>query len=959
MIRYPLPIIALLLLLCASAWGAPAGFQYRQSHLIHGSPDGTLFHYPKTLLVVRANPVEWAPSTEYLAGQWIIPTAPNGLVYEAQSRFTSGSTEPFWDTTEDGLTNDGVTTGAWKCRGDIAFVGTKVNEDFSDLRFTADDGETLIPHWIERSVPHHRITRLSKSIYSSYQRDGVLLAACADGKIYTYDIGTDTWSNALLTFSATTEVYGAFIDSNGNYYISSPWENTPEKEAGLWRSIDQGASWTRVITLTEGTTGVNRPTSIWGMDEAPDGTLYAGGHGFQNVADARTLYRSIDGGETWTGVEITGARHIHGVAVDRYNQTNGEYHVYLTVGDLGHTTNWGIHVSTDGGATFANIQPVIQAIGIVITKDGKFFSGDMGAGRVWKFTDSPITTTSRERISYDSQLGISGFFLKANESDDQIMYAGWNRLTQRHAYVNVSPDGGQSWHRVLTLPTTSEEDGTKFLSNVADGSAFLHLRDGGETLSGAKLTRDSEYAIVHVSVPNIPTEDTATIYMYYGNVLVNDSSSPEDVCLMYEDFSETFLDTVKWEEVRYDNHAGTYYTISDGKIRWDVDTGSLDSPAGYFIKSFSSWNKPVRTIFEINDYNMDNTNAPEVFIGFVANEDAITKYPDGASIRMRGASAIGLRQPVLRTAQDGIESTPSSVFSPRMEVRGASTTVARASDGHTTTTTTNVPDEPLHAGIGVHRGADSGPCWISVDWIGVLQTTAKEPLNGAWGEEEVTCTLLPAPSWTSYPSSTSSTGSFTISWTSVSGATSYVVERSTNSSFSPTEPFYPGSETSINQTGLGSGTYYYRVRAVNCGLSEWENGSEVTVCIPPAAPASITYPTSSSTGSFTVSWAQVSDATSYVVERSTNSSFSPTSQVYSGSSTSYSQTGLGSGTYYYRVRAVNCGLSEWENGSGVTVTRSSGGGCTLGPKDSPGLEWLLLTLLGMGLCWRRIDKEKR
>jgi hypothetical protein len=229
------------------------------------------------------------------------------------------------------------------------------------------------------------------------------------------------------------------------------------------------------------------------------------------------------------------------------------------------------------------------------------------------------------------------------------------------------------------------------------------------------------------------------------------------------------------------------------------------------------------------------------------------------------------------------------------------------------------------------------------------------------GGSIVVCIPPAAPASITYPTS-SSTGSFTVSWAQVSDATSYVVERSTNSSFSPTSQVYSGNSTSYSQTGLGSGTYYYRVRAVNCGLSEWENGSEVTVCIPPAAPASITYPTSNSTGSFTVSWAQVSNATSYVVERSTSSSFNSPTRVYSGSENSFSQTGLGSGTYYYRVQAVNsCGSGEWRNGSGVSVTRSSkgGGGCTLGPNASPGLEWLLLILLGMGLCWRRIDKEKR
>jgi hypothetical protein len=99
----------------------------------------------------------------------------------------------------------------------------------------------------------------------------------------------------------------------------------------------------------------------------------------------------------------------------------------------------------------------------------------------------------------------------------------------------------------------------------------------------------------------------------------------------------------------------------------------------------------------------------------------------------------------------------------------------------------------------------------------------------------------------------------------------------------------------------------------------------VSVANDVSAPASITVPATSSTGSFTVSWAASATAgATYTLEESTDNFATTSTEVTSGSiATSAVISGKTSGTYYYRVKAVNPPLldSAWvTGGNGCVVT---------------------------------------
>jgi hypothetical protein len=105
------------------------------------------------------------------------------------------------------------------------------------------------------------------------------------------------------------------------------------------------------------------------------------------------------------------------------------------------------------------------------------------------------------------------------------------------------------------------------------------------------------------------------------------------------------------------------------------------------------------------------------------------------------------------------------------------------------------------------------------------------------------------------------------------------------------------------------------------GAGPAQCGSNVTyvLSLGLSAPASITYPASdANNGIYNVSWASVTTATSYQLERNGGSGWST---IYSGSSTSYTED-VFPGSYTYRVKAWNAaaGYGEYRTGTACVVT---------------------------------------
>lgn len=163
---------------------------------------------------------------------------------------------------------------------------------------------------------------------------------------------------------------------------------------------------------------------------------------------------------------------------------------------------------------------------------------------------------------------------------------------------------------------------------------------------------------------------------------------------------------------------------------------------------------------------------------------------------------------------------------------------------------------------------------------------------------------------------TSTNGSYTVSWTTAAGATYNLQEQVNGGAWTAA---YSGNAASKAFSGKANGTYGYRVQACNgAGCGAYSTVKSVTVLYVPAAPATITVP-ATSTGSIAVSWAASSTATSYTLQQRLGTGGWTT--AYSGGATSTTRTVTASGSYTFQVQACNAsGCSAWKASSAVSVT---------------------------------------
>ncbi len=170
---------------------------------------------------------------------------------------------------------------------------------------------------------------------------------------------------------------------------------------------------------------------------------------------------------------------------------------------------------------------------------------------------------------------------------------------------------------------------------------------------------------------------------------------------------------------------------------------------------------------------------------------------------------------------------------------------------------------------------------------------------------------LPAPTGVTY--TPISTSSIKLTWPTIAGASSWVLQRSSNNGVTWTTLPSPGatlaaSATSYTDTGLAGGTVYDYALTVNDSAGDPSPSTVIAAATQAVAPANLTA-AANANGSMTVAWTPgAGDANDFLIESSTDAvNFTQIGEV-SGGPNSYiapaAQLAQGV-TYTYRVRAAD------------------------------------------------------
>lgn len=272
-------------------------------------------------------------------------------------------------------------------------------------------------------------------------------AVNSDGKVFKTTDSADTW--AEMQFFPTSYLRCISFSS-----ASTGWIGALDGPHALYRTTDGGASWNPVANLP-----ANGPGRICGLIALNEDVIFAAGTNYPN--EPAGVIRSLDGGQTWTTLDLGADRPT--LLVDIYFADTQTGWVVGGTDEVGHPDRDtirrdvvpAVYATEDGGETWTNVV-------IPLVSQGQFPRGEWG-WKIQKLGDQTLLVSLQNLLDgallRSDDLGASWIRLKINDRQRNAnlegigfidstrgWVGGWGDLFFQGGYTSETTDGGQTWN---------------------------------------------------------------------------------------------------------------------------------------------------------------------------------------------------------------------------------------------------------------------------------------------------------------------------------------------------------------------------------------------------------------------------------------------------------------------------------------------------------------------------------